>query len=154
MSRLERRAESAELDLLKWRKLRYLSKRIGLEAQGLVTGVEEFGVFVLLVELGVDGLLPLDHLPEDHYELAEDRQFLVGARAGRRFQLGDNLRVRVHEISERRRRLVLSLPGEPRRRRDSQPGSRSGPRNRRQSQKNRPARKPRSSSGQGTRTRR
>jgi ribonuclease R len=109
LSRRERRAESAERELRKWKLVRYLGERVGSEWPGMITGVEDFGLFVVLDELLIDGLVPLERLPGDDYELDRSRHQLVGRHLGRRFQLGDPLRVRVEQADQRRRRIDLSV---------------------------------------------
>ncbi len=112
LSRLERRAEAAERDVRHWKKIRYLARRVGLEIGGVITGLQEFGVFVVLDDLAVDGLLPVDGLPADDYELDPLGHLLIGRRTRRELRLGDPIRVVVVEVQEERRRLVFGLPQE------------------------------------------
>ena len=128
LSKLEQRAESAERDLRKWRVVRHLAQRLEeergaggrrrgkssarqrrLEIDGVVTGALDFGLFVQLDGYGVDALLPVDALDDDWYELARSGLEFVGRSSGRRFQLGDRLRLRLREVDEPRRRINVEL---------------------------------------------
>jgi ribonuclease R len=109
LSERERVAESAERALRRWKKLRYLDERLGSEWRGTITGVEEFGVFVMLDELAVDGLVPVERLEDDFYEHDPLNLALVGRRTGRRLRLGDTVLARVEAVDPVRRRVDLSL---------------------------------------------
>jgi ribonuclease R len=109
LSDRERVAEAAERALRRWKKVRYLEDRTGSEWQGTITGVESFGVFVMLGELGIDGLISVERLDDDFYEHDPDHLELVGRRHGRRLRLGDSVRVRVAAVDPARRRVDLAL---------------------------------------------
>jgi ribonuclease R len=112
-SRLERRAESSERDLLQWKKVRFLSKRVGETFHGRITGVQPFGLFVQLDGVGVDGLVPIRTLADDFYRYESDSHRLVGERNGRIFRLADEVQVLLAGVSLRHRGLDLKLAGMP-----------------------------------------
>jgi ribonuclease R len=118
-SRTERRAESAERMLLQWKKARFLAPRRGEIFSGRVSNVAPFGLFVQLDGLFVDGLVALRTMTDDYYEFLPVDRALAGANRGRRFRLGDAVRVVLEGIDERRRGLVFRLEGmEPARKDD------------------------------------
>jgi ribonuclease R len=108
-SRLERRAEAAERELVKLKLLIFLSGRRGLELSAVVTGVEPFGLFVQGLEIPAEGLVPLDSLPHDAYRYERVSHTLAGRRAGNTFRLGDRVRVSVHAVDLDRRSLDFRL---------------------------------------------
>jgi ribonuclease R len=108
-SQLERRAESAERELVKLKLLLYLSGRIGAEMEGVVTGVESFGLFVQGLDLPAEGLVALDSLPGDTYRYDRASHVLAGRRSGNTFRLGDRVRVVVARVDLDRRLLELRL---------------------------------------------
>ncbi|MFM7034229.1 MAG: RNB domain-containing ribonuclease, partial [Planctomycetia bacterium] len=108
-SRLERRAEAAERELVKLKLLLFLSGRIGGEMEAVVTGVESFGLFVQGLELPADGLMPVEALPTDTYRYERTSHVLSGRRAGNSFRLGDRVRVAVARVDLDRRLLELRL---------------------------------------------
>jgi ribonuclease R len=105
----EQRAETAERELTKLKLLSYLSTRIGEEMEAIVTGVENYGLFVQGVKLPAEGLLPIDSLTDDYYYLDRGSHTLSGRRAGNSFRLGDLLRVAVARVDLERRELDFRL---------------------------------------------
>jgi ribonuclease R len=76
----------------------YLRDRIGQAFDGLITTVVEFGCFVQLLELGVDGLLHLSALTDDEYRMARDGGQWLGQRSKRRLAAGERIRVTVAAV--------------------------------------------------------
>lgn len=109
-SATERRAEAAERELIKIKLLTYMSDRIGEELDAVITGVERFGLFCRGVELPVEGLVHITALDADEF-FAHDRASisLVGRRTGRRYRLGDRVRVVVAHVDVDRRALDFRL---------------------------------------------
>lgn len=105
----ERRAEAAERELTKVKLLSYLSTRIGEEMDAVVTGVEEFGLFVQGIELPAEGLIHVSSLQDDYYRYDKASHSLTGHRAGNRFRLGDPVRVSVARVDVDRRELDFRL---------------------------------------------
>ena len=108
-SQLERRAESAERELVKLKLLHFLSSRIGHEMDAVVTGVESFGLFVQGLGLPAEGLVALDALPDDTYRYERASHTLSGRRPGNSFRLGDRVRVVVARVDLERRTLDFRL---------------------------------------------
>jgi len=104
-SERERRAEAAERELKKQKLLMYFSDRIGEEMEAVVTGVEEFGLFVQGVEIPAEGLIHITALQDDYYRFERASHTLTGNRAGNQYRLGDVLRVRVAHVDVDRRQL-------------------------------------------------
>jgi ribonuclease R len=105
----EQRAEAAERELTKLKLLAYLSRRIGEEMDAVVTGVEGFGLFVEGLELPAQGLIHADALSDDYYRFDRASHTLTGRRAGKRYRLGDLLRVAVARVDLERRELDFRL---------------------------------------------
>jgi ribonuclease R len=98
LSRLERRADESDRYVGTFLKCVYLRDRVGQSFDGLITTVTEFGCFVQLLALGVDGLLPLSALRDDDYEMARDGAQWIGKRKKRRLAPGARLRVVVTAV--------------------------------------------------------
>ncbi len=94
----ERRAQEAERELLEWKKVEFMAERVGEEFDALVVNVAKFGFFVELVDLFVEGLVPMASLTDDRYFFREPSREIVGERSRRRFRLGDRLRVLVDRV--------------------------------------------------------
>jgi ribonuclease R len=105
----ERRAEAAERELTKLKLLHYLEGRVGQEMDGIVTGVEEFGLFVQGVQLPAEGLVHVTTLSDDYYHFDRRSHSLTGRRAGNAFRLGDMVRVEVARVDIDRRELDFRI---------------------------------------------
>jgi ribonuclease R len=114
----ERRADEATRGAVAWLKCYYMQERVGEEFDGIVSGVVDFGLFVQLDGLQVDGLVHVSSLGQDYFNRDRSGYRLVGRSSGRVFRLGDRLRVRVSNVSLDDRRVDFELAGtvgEPRR---------------------------------------
>jgi ribonuclease R len=117
----ERRAESAERELTKVKLLDYLSTRVGLKLEAVVTGVEEFGLFVQGVDLPAEGLVHISSLQDDYYRYDRSAHTLTGNRAGNRYQLGDHVTVTVARVDVDKRELDFRIVS-----REKRPGQKPG----------------------------
>ncbi len=102
---MERRAEMAERELIKVRLLHYLSERLGLELEVVITGVADYGFFGQAETLPVEGLVHVSTLTDDYYYFEEASHSLIGRRTQRRFRLGDKVQVQVVRVDQQRRQL-------------------------------------------------
>jgi ribonuclease R len=107
----ERRAEAAERELTKVKLLNYLSTRIGEELAGVVTGVEEFGLFVQGTQLPAEGLVHISSLQDDYYRYDRASHTLAGNRSGNSYRLGDAVSVTVARVDVDRRELDFRIVG-------------------------------------------
>jgi ribonuclease R len=98
-SRLEKRADEADRYVSGFLKCTYLKERIGQTFQGLITTVVEFGCFVQILDVAVDGLLHINNLRDDLYVMEEDGHAWRGQRGGRRLRTGAHLRVIVTAVN-------------------------------------------------------
>lgn len=105
----EYRATEAEREYTKISLLRFMEGRIGEVFDAVITGLVDFGFFVQIVEIPVEGLVKLHSLSEDYYRLSEKLHALVGSRKGRMFRLGDRVRVRLDDINVNRRQADFVL---------------------------------------------
>jgi ribonuclease R len=97
ISATERKAVAAERDAMARYMAAYLAGRKGATFPARISGVQKFGVFVTLDEIGADGLVPVRALPQDFYSFDERRHTLTGRR-GRVFGLGQAVEVRLREV--------------------------------------------------------
>jgi len=101
----ERRAEEATRDVEAWLKCEYMESRIGQEFDGVITGVTNFGLFVQINDLLIDGLVHVTSLANDYYHFEPGSQHLVGERSGTTYKLGESMRVQVHRVDLETRRI-------------------------------------------------
>ena len=108
-SQTERRAAEAERELVEWKKVRFMQDRVGEEFAALVLNPAKFGLFVELIDMFVEGLVPIDSLRDDHYIWRENTHEIVGERWGRRFRAGDRVQVILDRILAQERKLQFSI---------------------------------------------
>ena len=94
-SMAERRADDASRDVESWLKTYYMRDKIGEIFCGKINAVTSFGVFVLLDNVYVEGLVHISELGKDYFHFRKDIQAIVGEKSGLRYQLGDTLTVKV-----------------------------------------------------------
>ena len=107
-SRLERRADEAERESLRYKKCEYMEKHVGETFDGVISGVTRAGLYVELPNT-VEGMIRVNELRDDYYEFLEDRWELVGEMTGRRYRLGEKIRVRC-AAADRLARTVDFVP--------------------------------------------
>ena len=111
LSQLERRADEADRYVSTFLKCVYLRERTGQVFDGLITTVVEFGCFVQLLDVGVDGLLHVSALNDDEYQLSRDGAHWLGRRRRRRLAPGVRLKVAVTGVRPAEGMVDLELGG-------------------------------------------
>jgi ribonuclease R len=128
-SKRERRAETAERELVKLKLLQYLSSRIGEAFDAVITGVADYGFFAQAEQFPIEGLVHISSLTDDYYRFESDAHTLEGGRTRRRYRLGDRVRVIVSRVDLQRRmldwRIATDEPARPRQK--SPPRGKPGP---------------------------
>ena len=119
----ERRADEASRDVENWLKCRYMKEHLGEQYTGTVSSVTSFGLFVMLDQMYVEGLVHVTELGGDYYRFDEVRQELRGERTGVRYHIGTKLEVQVSRVDLDGRRIDFRLAGEEAAR---PPGARAG----------------------------
>jgi ribonuclease R len=105
----ERRAADAERELVEWKKVKFMTERVGEDFDALVISTAKYGLFVELADLFIEGLVPIDTLPGDEYTYQENIRKVVGRRTRREFSIGDRLRVILDRIDGNERKLQFSV---------------------------------------------
>jgi ribonuclease R len=112
-SERERHAVEAERASQKVAQILLARRYEGAEFNGTITGVTDFGIFVLCDEIYAEGLCPVRWLPRDRYIFDEQRYALVGRFHGQTFQLGGRIRVRLEQVHIGRRQIDFRYVGQP-----------------------------------------
>ena len=107
-SEAERRAVEAERESVKIKQVQYMSEHIGDEFEGTVAGVTNFGMFVEVDELLVEGLVHVREM-DDYYTFIQGQFQLKGRRRGNVYQLGDRVRVKVLRVNMERHEIDFVL---------------------------------------------
>ncbi len=128
-SERERVAVAAERDSIELKKVEFMERHLGAEFDGTISGVRAFGFHVLLDTYHVDGLVHVSSLDDDYYVFVEDRYELVGESRGRRFRIGDRVKIQVAAVNRESRHIdfvLLEQNGRPARSRKRGPARRGG----------------------------
>jgi len=106
-STTEETAEEAERELTTVLVLQFLADKVGESYDGVVTGVTNFGLFVQLPRYGVEGLIRMQDLGDDWWEVNARNGEIRGERTGKRYRIGDAAKVRIVSVDVARRQLNL-----------------------------------------------
>jgi ribonuclease R len=105
----ERRAVAAERDSVDLKKIQFMERHLGDEFAGTIAGVTAFGMFVLLEDFHVEGLVHVSSLGDDYYVFDEEQHALSGRRTRKRYQLGDPVLVQVVRVDREARKIDFDL---------------------------------------------
>lgn len=108
-SERERTAMQAERDSVKLKQAEFLSNKIGEEFSGVINGVTEYGMYVLLSENFCEGMVRVNDLTDDYYQYDSKRHTLFGKRRGRKFRLGDEIKIRVLSVDLNQKTIDFAL---------------------------------------------
>ncbi|RDI48593.1 ribonuclease R [Aquicella lusitana] len=112
-SMTERRADDATSEVSDWLKCEFMMDKVGQEFSGVISGVTGFGFFVELADIYVEGLVHMSTLPNDYYQFDAIKHTITGERNGRRFRLGDSVKVQVARVDLDECKIDFVLAGEP-----------------------------------------
>lgn len=105
----EKIATEAERESIKLKQVEYMSAHLGNTYAGVITGATEYGIYVRMVDFAIEGLVHMRNLKDDYYEYDESTYSLIGKRKKRKLQIGQRLKVKVHEVDMTRRTIDLTL---------------------------------------------
>lgn len=98
-SKTERTAEEAERELEKMKKCEYAGERIGTEAEGIISGITNYGMYVELPNT-IEGMIRLAELSDDYYWFDEENYRLEGEHTGKIFQLGQKITIQIAGVDK------------------------------------------------------
>ncbi len=110
-SQREQDATEAERDSIKIKQIEFMEERLGEEYWGVVSDVKPYGLFVELEDFMVEGLIHVRILEDDYYNFDDRTYMLVGRHTGKKYRLGDRLRVQVVR-ADRRSKQIDFMPAE------------------------------------------
>ena len=100
----EKIATQVERNSIDIKKAEYMSKKIGEQYEGIISGVTQFGVFVEL-ENTVEGLIRFENLGDEYYEYDADHKILIGERTKETFKIGDKINIEVIDANKQEKRI-------------------------------------------------
>jgi ribonuclease R len=108
-SETERIAETAEREAVRIKQVAYMASRIGQQYHGVISGLLNFGFFVRINDIGIEGMVRLSSLDDDYYKFDEKRFRLTGRRTGRIFKMGDPVDIGILAVDTIKNQIDLYL---------------------------------------------
>jgi ribonuclease R len=97
-STAERRAEYASRDVEAWLKCCYMQDKLGVSYNGVITSVTNFGLFVEIDDIHIDGLVHISNLGDDYYDFDPELNSIIGRKTKQKFTIGSKIRVKVAKV--------------------------------------------------------
>lgn len=94
-SAMEQLAANAERASIKYKQVEFMSDKIGQVFDGVISGVTEWGIYVEITSNKCEGMIPIRELDDDYYSFDDKNYCLIGRRFKRKYQLGDELSIKV-----------------------------------------------------------
>lgn len=110
-SAMEVRAAEAERASIKYKMVEFMVEKVGQEFDGTISGVTDWGVYVELTENKIEGMVALRDMHDDFYAFDAESYSIVGHAHGRRFTLGESVRIRVKRADLQRKQLDFEMMG-------------------------------------------
>ena len=107
-SRKERRAEEAERQVERLKKVEYMEHHIGEEFEGIISGVINRGIFVELPNT-IEGFVDVSTLYDDFYVYSQDEYAMIGESTGKKYSIGDTVKVKVKLADKQSRRIEFVI---------------------------------------------
>jgi ribonuclease R len=108
-SEMERKAMEAEWASVKYKQVEFLADKIGEKFDGVISGVTEWGLYIELLDSKCEGMISLKEFYGDFYEYDEENYCINGKRTGKKFQLGDQVRIKIARANLAKRQLDFLL---------------------------------------------
>lgn len=108
-SAMEKRAADAERASVKYKQAEYLEDNIGAIYDGVISGVTEWGMYVEIEENKCEGMIRLRDISDDFYVLDEKNYCIIGQRKKRKYQLGDEVKIKVKKVDLSKRQIDFTL---------------------------------------------
>ena len=109
-SACEQRSVKAERQIHSIKKARFMSQHLGEEFEGTISSVTKFGLFVLLRQFDVDGLIRVEELGGDRFEFDEENLRLVGRNSGMAYEIGEPMTIQVAKTDIELGQIHFTLP--------------------------------------------
>lgn len=110
-SRMERRAEEAERETDKLKKVQYMEQHLGEVYVGVISGVTAWGMYIELPNT-IEGLVHVTNMTDDYYHYQEETYELIGETSNRRYKLGQKVQVRAVGVDRLIRTIDFELADE------------------------------------------
>jgi len=108
-SKMEQNAEQAERESIKILQGEYISKHIGDEYEGIVSGIVQYGMFIEIMDILVEGMIRFRDIEDDYYEYDEKKHIARGRRHGKTFRAGQKVKIKVMRVNKESKKIDFVL---------------------------------------------
>jgi ribonuclease R len=108
-SDMERKAVEAERASTKYKQVEFMQDKVGKIFEGVVSGLTDWGIYVEIVENKCEGMVSIKSIMDDFYEFNEEEYMIVGRQSGRKFEIGDEVKIEVMNANLSKRQLDYRL---------------------------------------------
>jgi ribonuclease R len=108
-SDMEQLASNAERASIKYKQVEFMADKLGQVFDGVISGVTEWGIYVELIENKCEGMIPIRDLDDDYYTFDDKNYCLIGRKLHRKYQLGDEITVKVAKANLDKKQLDFVL---------------------------------------------
>lgn len=106
---MEQNAEQAERESIKLMQGEYISKHIGEEFEGIVSGIVQFGMFIEIMDILVEGMIRFRDITDDYYEFDAKKHIAVGRRRRKVFRAGQKVKIKVLRVNKETKKIDFTL---------------------------------------------
>ncbi len=108
-SQMERLAQEAERESVKYKQVEFMSDKIGEEFEGLISGVSKWGIYVEIKQNKCEGMVRLRDMEDDNYFLDEDNFRVIGYNTQKEYKLGGPVRIRIKRADFLKKELDFEI---------------------------------------------
>ena len=108
-TKMEILATKAERESIKFKQVEYMSNFIDKDFDGIISGINEWGIFVELIKTKCEGLIKLSSIKDDFFDFDNINMQIIGKRSKKKFKLGEQIQVKVIETNIEKRTIDLEL---------------------------------------------
>ena len=108
-SQMEKKAADAERASVKYKQAEFLENNVGNIYTGIISGVTEWGMYVEIIENKCEGMVRLRDITDDFYVLDEKNYCIIGQRKKKKYQLGDDVKIKVKKVDLSKRQIDFTL---------------------------------------------
>jgi ribonuclease R len=106
---MEQNSEQAERESIKLMQGEYMKKHVGDTYDGIISGLMQYGMFVEISDILVEGMIRFRDMEDDYYDYDEKKHFAVGRRKHKTFRAGQKVRIKVMRVNSENKKIDFAL---------------------------------------------
>lgn len=105
----ERLANEIERESVKYTQIKYIKSFIGYSFKGIISGINNWGLYIQLLPIKIDGMIRLKDISNDRYKFNNKKYTIVGKSYGKQYKIGQEVKVKLIRINETKNQIDLKL---------------------------------------------